>query len=695
MVTKARRLSPPGNARWEISVRPSGAGDFTVALPANRSCAEAGAICTVLGKQLSLRVEDTVSGPGGSVQPALTAQFENAPALHNGSSAFKFHLRFNEEVQISYRRFLDSVFTLSGGAVTKARRLDPPSNTRWEITMDPSGNNDVAIVLPADRNCTETGAICTGDGRKLSQRLELTVPGPGAAPEVTGSTSFTVIEGDTAVATLTATDDDTPATDLAWSIPSGAGGGADRERFTITPGGVLSFTAGKDFEALDDADTDGIYEVTVRVSDGDRSDTANIRVTLSNRNEAPTAAAGVDQVGIEEGATVTLSGTGEDAILTFRLRVTDAGRLYDEDVVSVTVVAEPPLPEVTVSAGTSPVTEGNAATFTVSLDSAPSGALSVAVAVSETGNVLSGTAPSTLAFASGERSKTLSLQTDDDDVDESDSTVKVTLATGIGYTLGSRSSAVVSVTDNDEAPGDAAWGERLADWDIALGQSAKPTDLWSDGSKVWVITDWETGQVQVYSLADGALQSDLGFTLTGTVFPAGLWSDGQTLWAADYSAGRVLAYRLSDGSRLSGQDFDQAVMSAAGNSRPSGLWSDGQTMWVADFRASKVFAYRLSDKARASALEFDLTSDQNGTPISPFGLWSDGETMLVSDWQRGEIFAYTLSGGQRQPNRNINTSESGTSYPSGLWSDGETLWVVDDLVKRIYAYAVPGLGSTP
>ena len=295
--------------------------------------------------------------------------------------------------------------------------------------MDPSGNNDVAIVLPADRNCTETGAICTGDGRKLSQRLELTVPGPGAAPEVTGSTRFTVIEGDTAVATLTATDDDTPATDLAWSIPSGAGGGADRERFTITPGGVLSFTAGKDFEALDDADTDGIYEVTVRVSDGDRSDTANIRVTLSNRNEAPTAAAGVDQVGIEEGATVTLSGTGEDpdagdtlsyawtqtggptvtlsaassatttftapmaltedAILTFRLRVTDAGRLYDEDVVSVTVVAEPPLPEVTVSAGTSPVTEGNAATFTVSLDSAPSGALSVAVAVSETGNVLS------------------------------------------------------------------------------------------------------------------------------------------------------------------------------------------------------------------------------------------------------------------------------------------------------------------
>ena len=98
-----------------------------------------------------------------------------------------------------------------------------------------------------------------------------------------------------------ASDDDTAATDLTWSIT----GGADRAKFAITSAGALTFATAKDFEAPDDADTDGIYEVTVRVSDGDRSDTANIQVTLSNRNEAPTAAAGVDQVGIEEGATVT------------------------------------------------------------------------------------------------------------------------------------------------------------------------------------------------------------------------------------------------------------------------------------------------------------------------------------------------------------------------------------------------------
>ena len=75
--------------------------------------------------------------------------------------------------------------------------------------------------------------------------------------------------------------------------------------------------------------------------------------------------------------------------------------------------------------------------------------------------------------------------------------------------------------------------------------------------------------------------------------------------------------------------------------------------------------------------------------------------MLASDWQPGEIFAYTLSGGQRQPNRNIDTSESVTSYPSGLWSDGRTLWVVDDLcqarlrVHRAGTSLAPGIGDMP
>ena len=112
------------------------------------------------------------------------------------------------------------------------------------------------------------------------------------------------------MATLTATDADTPAADLTWSIPSGAAGGADGGKFTLSSTGVLAFVSAKDFENPDDDDTNRSYAVSVEVGDGDLTDTADLKVTLANANDAPTADAGADQTGIAPGATVTLSGSG-------------------------------------------------------------------------------------------------------------------------------------------------------------------------------------------------------------------------------------------------------------------------------------------------------------------------------------------------------------------------------------------------
>ena len=171
-----------------------------------------------------------------------------------------------------------------------------------------------------------------------------------------------------------ATDADTPAADLVWS----PAGGADSGHFTLDERGVLRFAVPKDYEAPDDAGRDGIYELTVQVSDGTDAATAALRVALANRNEAPTANAGADQSGVQEGATVTLRGGGEDpdagdmlqyawtqtgdamvtlstpaaatttftaptgltadVVLTFTLRVTDAGGLSAAATVAVTVV---------------------------------------------------------------------------------------------------------------------------------------------------------------------------------------------------------------------------------------------------------------------------------------------------------------------------------------------------------------------
>ena len=52
-------------------------------------------------------------------------------------------------------------------------------NIRWEIHVEPASNADVTVVLPVTADCDAQGSICTDDGRMLSNRLELTITGPG------------------------------------------------------------------------------------------------------------------------------------------------------------------------------------------------------------------------------------------------------------------------------------------------------------------------------------------------------------------------------------------------------------------------------------------------------------------------------------------------------------------------------------
>ena len=109
----------------------------------------------------------------------MTASAHGVPASHDGSAAFIFELRFSEEMPLSYKTLRDHAFTVTGGEVVKARRLERGKNLRWEITVRPDSNDAVTIVLPATTDCEADGANCTGDGSMLSERVELIVSGPG------------------------------------------------------------------------------------------------------------------------------------------------------------------------------------------------------------------------------------------------------------------------------------------------------------------------------------------------------------------------------------------------------------------------------------------------------------------------------------------------------------------------------------
>ena len=111
-----------------------------------------------------------------------TVSLENKPTSHDGTNDFSFDIRFSEEphADFSYKTLKFHAFNVSGGSVQKAQRLqrEPESNIGWRITVRPDGNGDVTVVLPITTDCSATGAICTGDGRMLSNRLEFTVSGP-------------------------------------------------------------------------------------------------------------------------------------------------------------------------------------------------------------------------------------------------------------------------------------------------------------------------------------------------------------------------------------------------------------------------------------------------------------------------------------------------------------------------------------
>ena len=111
--------------------------------------------------------------------PLTVALKVAAPASHDGSSEFTFEIEFSEEFGLSYRTLRDFAFTETGSEVRRAQRMDKPSNIRWLITVEPDGDGDVSIVLPVTTGCDAIGAICTGDKRKLSNSLTITVTGPG------------------------------------------------------------------------------------------------------------------------------------------------------------------------------------------------------------------------------------------------------------------------------------------------------------------------------------------------------------------------------------------------------------------------------------------------------------------------------------------------------------------------------------
>jgi hypothetical protein len=147
------------------------------------------------------------------------------------------------------------------------------------------------------------------------------ITGPGSSTSDTATAS--IDEGSTFTNTYTANEF------VLWSIA-----GPDSATFTITDTGVLS-TSGKNYEVRSDANSDGIFTITVRAIDaGGNLKTQGLNLTIDNVDEWPifgtNGGAATHSVSVAENQTTIITFTGSDPDTPTTLNWYFASNAYDQ-----------------------------------------------------------------------------------------------------------------------------------------------------------------------------------------------------------------------------------------------------------------------------------------------------------------------------------------------------------------------------
>ena len=150
----------------------------------------------------------------------------------------------------------------------------------------------------------ELAVVATDSGGR-SHRLDVTVAVTEVdeGPEITGTTAYTVAEGqELSGAFFSATDPEDPTIEVTNWRTSGTDGGD----FTMSEDGELSFRSTPDYERPADSNRDNVYIFTVQVSDGSNYGSLDVTVTVTDLNETNPEVSGRDALSVRENVTSTL-----------------------------------------------------------------------------------------------------------------------------------------------------------------------------------------------------------------------------------------------------------------------------------------------------------------------------------------------------------------------------------------------------
>ena len=122
----------------------------------------------------------------------------------DGRLDYRFDLKLRERIWMHYKDMRDHAFDVTNGRVVKAKRMGRVGrqhidgrarkvNKHWRLTVRPTDpDGDISISLPS-QPCSEQGAVCTPDGKRLQEELELDI---SAVKQLSVSIADTTAEED-------------------------------------------------------------------------------------------------------------------------------------------------------------------------------------------------------------------------------------------------------------------------------------------------------------------------------------------------------------------------------------------------------------------------------------------------------------------------------------------------------------------
>ena len=317
------RADEGGSLAFAVTLSEAAAGDVTVDYATSDGTATAGADYTAASGTLTFaagETEKTVSvallhdgsaendetvtltltNPSGAtvgdgeatgtvadVAP-LTASFHGLPEEHDGRKLFAFEVRFSEEFQgLRLAAFKAGALQVTNGRVIDAKRTVRGQNRSVTVKLRPSSTDDMTITLPATADCSAASAICTHDGRKLSNTVTASVRGPVAVSVADAEAQ----EGVDAAVSFAVTLSRAASGDVTVNYATRDGTATAGEDYTFTRG-TLTFAAGEtaktvEVPILDDALDEGSETFTLKLTGARGAAIADGEATGTIRNSDP------------------------------------------------------------------------------------------------------------------------------------------------------------------------------------------------------------------------------------------------------------------------------------------------------------------------------------------------------------------------------------------------------------------------